>query len=246
MQKRRQWAWWLTIGLCGTLLLATGCESDDSHETPAQIQEEAQNTPPVTNPGGNGPSESTTGTPSTSPPSAATVRKYFPGGLHPNTEGSRIIAKTFAGAITPVSDAGGNRPNVIVCLGDSITDSGYPTYLAGMTGMTAIEEGIRGERSAGGVSRVGGVLSKYKPAYLCILYGANDVRKGLPASTVTGNLEKMVNAARANGTIPILATLTPMGGTYSEFIPEVQKTSAAIRDLAARLGVRLADLERAF
>lgn len=235
-QRQRKWAGWLALGVSGCLLLGSGCESDSSHETAAEIAAAAQSSSSSTD----------SGNASSGSSSAASVQKYFPGGLHPNSAGSRIIAQTFAGQISPVSSAGGNNPNVVVCLGDSITDSGYPTYLAGMIGMTTHEEGIRGERSAGGVSRVGKVLSQYKPAHICILYGANDVRKGLPASTVTGNLEKMVNAARANGTIPVLATLTPMGGSYSEFIPEVQKTSAAIRDLAARLGVRLADLERAF
>ena len=53
-------------------------------------------------------------------------------------------------------------------------------------------------------------------------------------------------AARANGTIPILATLTPMFGPRKQYAADARATSAAIRDLAGRLGVPLADLEKAF
>lgn len=91
-----------------------------------------------------------------------------------------------------------------------------------------------------------GVLSQYRPAYLCILYGANDVIGHIPLGTVVANLESIVNSAQANGTIPILATLTPMPGARKRRADDARELSHAIRQLAGRTGVRRADLEAAF
>ncbi len=232
-QKTQQgMAWWLAVGMAAVAVALTGCESDGNDETMEEIQAAATNA--VGDAAGSLGDED------------HGLSEFFYDGLHPTKTGNKIIARTFAKRIKPLADAGGNNINVIVCLGDSITDTGYPSDLSKLTGLTAYEEGVRGERSAGGAARIDGVLSGYKPAYICILYGANDVINHLPSSTVTGNLEAMVIAARANGTIPILATLTPMFGTRESYAEEARATSAAIRDLASRLGVALADLEKAF
>lgn len=230
-ETRRWMIWWLVVGVVGMVLALSGCESDHNDETMEEIQAEATNS--LNN--ADSPGDEDHG-----------LSEFFYDGLHPTRAGNKIIARVFAKKIKPLADAGGNNTNVIVCLGDSITDTGYPADLAKLTGMTAYEEGIRGERSSGGASRIDGVLAGYKPAYICILYGANDVLNHLPPATVTGNLEAMVIAAQANGTIPILATLTPMFGPREAYAADARATSAAIRELAGRLGVPLADLEKAF
>jgi lysophospholipase L1-like esterase len=103
------------------------------------------------------------------------------------------------------------------------------------------------ETSAGGASRVGGVLSTHNPSFLCILYGANDVigSKAAPEA-VAANVAAIVAAAQANGTVPVVGTLTPMSGSRAQYAESARAVSAAIRTMAAQTGARLADLEKAF
>ncbi len=163
----------------------------------------------------------------------------FPDGLHPNGAGSDRIARVFASALGAL-DPGDERP--IVCIGDSITASGYPAILEEITGRTVINAGAGGERSTEGVARVGGVLSKHKPSHLCILYGINDINSGHPNSEVIGSLNAIVAAARAAGAEPIVGTLTPVFGKYAENQVYVNDLNSRIRSL----GVRIANLAGAF
>ncbi|MFH0909665.1 MAG: GDSL-type esterase/lipase family protein [bacterium] len=155
------------------------------------------------------------------------------------------------GSSTP--DVGDNDINTVVCLGDSMTDGEcvpagppYPSRLGGLTGKTVINAGVCGEKTAAGASRVGGLLSKYKPGYLCILEGANDAIFDRPTSDVVGYLRSMVQAAKANNTIPIIATLTPMYDGHAFANGSAQDISAGIRQMAGEEGVRLVDLEAEF
>lgn len=171
----------------------------------------------------------------------------FPDGLHPSGSASKTIANLFARQIAPLADAGGNQTNVVACIGDSITARGYPPYLADATGMIVVNAGKGGEGSGGTLSRVSGVLTTYRPAYLCILTGINDVSGGdAPIETVVANIERICDAARANNTIPIVGTLTPLSGSRKEWAADGQACSAAIRAMAARTGTRLADIAAAF
>lgn len=171
----------------------------------------------------------------------------FPDGLHPSAEASETIAKVFASQISPVSDAGGNDTNAVVCFGDSITARYYPPYLADRIEMNVINEGKGGELSGSGAARIGDVLAEHRPAYICILEGINDI-SGADATVaqVVANLESMVNAAKANGTIPIVGTLTPLSGSRKEWAADGRAASAAIREMVGRTGARLADVEAAF
>lgn len=171
----------------------------------------------------------------------------FPDGLHPNSEASQTIARVFARKIVPVADAGGNQTNVIVCIGDSITERYYPPYLADETGMTVVNAGIGGERSAAAAARAPAVLAKYRPAYLCILTGINDISGGdASIQEIAANIALIVDAARANHTIPIVGTLTPLSGSRAEWADDSEACSELIRALAAQAGVRLADVAAAF
>lgn len=93
---------------------------------------------------------------------------------------------------------------------------------------------------------MGGVLSQYRPAYLCIRHGATEVIGHIPPETVVANRESIVSSAQANGTIPVLAALTPMSGARKRYADDARELSHAIRQLAGRSGVRRADLEAAF
>ena len=178
---------------------------------------------------------------------AAPEDPNFPDGLHPSGSASRTIAKVFARQISPVDDAGGNQTNVIVCIGDSITERYYPPYLADETGMTVVNAGIGGERSAAAAARAPAVLAKYRPAYLCILTGINDISGGdASIQEIAANIALIVDAARANHTIPIVGTLTPLSGSRAEWADDSEACSELIRALAAQAGVRLADVAAAF
>ena len=58
--------------------------------------------------------------------------------------------------------------------------------------------------------------------------------------------ESSVSSAQANGTIPILAALTPTSGARKRCADDARELSHAIRQVAGRSGVRRADLEAAF
>jgi lysophospholipase L1-like esterase len=141
-------------------------------------------------------------------------------------------------------DFGSNNTAVYVCLGDSITDeSGYPAMLEQMLGQgrTVINEGRGGEESAGGLVRVNGVLGRYTPGYLLVLYGANDVMHGVSGSAIVENLRQIVRSALANQTLPVVATMTPMPRSVrqQEFVDAV---NGEIIRMAQEEGVPLVDL----
>ncbi|HRT06574.1 MAG TPA: GDSL-type esterase/lipase family protein [Kiritimatiellia bacterium] len=171
----------------------------------------------------------------------------FPDGLHPTASASRTIAEVFARQISPAADAGGDPAPVVACIGDSITARGYPPYLADLTGLPVVNAGKGGEGSGGTAARAPGVLAEYRPAYLCILTGINDVSGGdAPIETIVANIESIVNAAKANNAIPVVGTLTPLSGSHREWADDGRACSQAIRAMAARTGVRLADVAAAF
>lgn len=150
-------------------------------------------------------------------------------------------------------DIGSNNPNVIVAMGDSITkgnfDSAgvpYPARLAGITGKTVINEGRGGEMSGEGAARAANVLAFYKPAYLLILYGANDVSRGRSANTIIENLRTIIQAAKANQTRPIIANLTPLYGSHAAFQGAVNALNPLIQQLAFEEGADFVDLASAF
>lgn len=177
---------------------------------------------------------------------AAPEDPNFPDGLHPTASASRTIAKVFARQISPAAEAGGT-PATVVCIGDSITARGYPPYLADLTGCSVVNAGKGGEGSGGTADRAPGVLAEYRPAYLCILTGINDVSGGdAPIETIVANIERIINAARAAGATPVVGTLTPLSGSRKEWADDGRLCSEAIRALAARTGARLADVAAAF
>lgn len=175
--------------------------------------------------------------------------------------GGRILAVLAAAAMTLAigcegSDSGGsgdsggdfglNDRNVVVALGDSITYGylldgvPYPAQLSAMIGKNVVNAGVPGDRSSGGLSRSGGLLRRYHPGYMVIMLGANDAIHGSDVMGTIANLEAIVNACRANKTVPILCTLTPMTGPHALYQGGVEARNAEIRALGSRLKVRVA------
>jgi lysophospholipase L1-like esterase len=153
--------------------------------------------------------------------------------------------------LSDTHDFGANDPNLIVAMGDSITVAinnvrPYPDMLASLLGTTVVNEGESGEHAYEGIQRVNGVLAQYRPGFLLILYGANDILHFRPADEIAENLRGMILAARAAQTIPIIATMTPMARTRGIFNGPVMDANHFIRAMAAEEGVLVVDLEIVF
>jgi len=85
---------------------------------------------------------------------------------------------------------------------------------------------------------VNSALQNDQPGYLLILYGANDAIMSYDSDTAIANLQDIVEAAKANNTIPVIATLTPMYGEHSIFNGEAERISDGIRNLATQENMR--------
>lgn len=151
-------------------------------------------------------------------------------------------------------DFGSNNPDLYVAMGDSITEGNkdpvivpYPERLAAMLGKPVVNMGDGGAWSGDGVAQVDYVLSQFQPGFLLILYGANDIHADHDPNETVVNIAYMVEAARANKTIPVIATLTPFiagkRGYLAQYVPPV---SEAIRRYAEEENIALADLAEAF
>lgn len=148
-------------------------------------------------------------------------------------------------------DLGDNDPNLVACIGDSITQGymcigdPYPTRLAAYSGKTVVNYGVGGTTSDYGASIVGSVLAR-KPGYVCLLYGANDCIHGLGNAFTVENLRSVVRACKNNKTKVLLATVTPQAGSHVRFNGRCTALSAEIRQLAKEEDVTLVDLNKAF
>jgi len=138
-------------------------------------------------------------------------------------------------------DFGDNDPDLYLAMGDSITAAGWPAILAGKLGKPVINYSSGGARSGVGASAVGGLLARYKPGYLLIMYGANDAINGADPDQTIANLQAMIAAARANQTIPVVATVTRMSGSHEAYAEAARNLSSRIRSLG---GAGKADVER--
>jgi lysophospholipase L1-like esterase len=155
---------------------------------------------------------------------------------------------------TPPHDFGSNDPNLYVACGDSITEGdevgvtpgGYPVILASMLGKTVINQGYGGDTTISGIDVVGTSLADYKPGYVLILFGANDVIHSFDTNTTIQNLQIMIEAAKNNNTIPVVGTVMPMSLGHAIFEGGVEQLNPEIIKLADREGIAVADLWTAF
>ena len=64
---------------------------------------------------------------------------------------------------------------------------------------------VSGETSTGGVERLPGMLSTYRPKVVILELGGNDGLRGLPLELLTDNLNKMVDMIHETGSSALLA-----------------------------------------
>lgn len=151
-----------------------------------------------------------------------------------------------------LGDVGANNPNVYVALGDSITDGNngggapYPPRLAAMTGKTVINHAAQGQASGEAAGRLGGILAGDKPAAVLFMLGSVDVIGGASVDSVIGNLRSIIAQSKANQSVPVMATVTPMLYSHVRFQSRVDELNRAIRSLASSEGVKLVDLAGKF
>jgi lysophospholipase L1-like esterase/fibronectin type 3 domain-containing protein len=145
------------------------------------------------------------------------------------------------------------RQDVCVALGDSITvgtfiDNYADTYVARLSaawGKTIYNKGVAGTLSSYGANVIDSILAQYNPRYITIFYGNND-NGFFDIDWIIGNLRYMIRSAKANGTTPVIATLTPVFGQWAWRKPSAIILSERIRQLASEEGISCADLEAAF
>lgn len=139
----------------------------------------------------------------------------------------------------------------ITAFGDSITaghssgSGGYPPRLNDLLNANGkpsivVNKGRSGEKTPGGVARFDSVLSSFAANIILIMEGTNDIRGGLSVQTTQYNLQAMIDKAKAQGVIPVLATLTPSDRAGSStLIPNTW--NPMIASLASSNGVKLSD-----
>ncbi len=149
------------------------------------------------------------------------------------------------------NDVGDNDPNLVACIGDSLTQGyncegdPYPSRLGGMSGKTVLNYGVGGTTSAYGASIISSVLGR-KPGYVCILFGSNDAILSRDSTTTKENLRRVIALCKANSSVPILGTPPKMIGSHSLFDGNAATMASVIRELAKEEGVALVDLYKAF
>jgi lysophospholipase L1-like esterase len=162
---------------------------------------------------------------------------------------------------------GANQPHRYLAFGDSITSGdgsrgsrGYRAELqARLRDAWGIAEVVNGGEPAGrsdrGADRLPEGLARWRPAYVLVLYGTNDWNRHechyVPGCFAVPNLRRMVQAARAAGTIPVVATLPPVNPLYNGSLAAernawVTGINAGIRTMVREEGAVLADVHAQF
>ncbi len=144
------------------------------------------------------------------------------------------------------------NPNVVLCLGDSITEGyrciglPYPSRLAQLSGLTVRNYGKGGQLASYGASIAESALQKEGPGTVCILFGANDAIHKVNPSVTKENLRKIIRLCRQYNANPIIATPTPQIGSHERFNSGVKSIVSQVRALAREENVSLVDLNAAF
>lgn len=162
-----------------------------------------------------------------------------------------IIITGCEGSSSDGWDFGDNDPNLVACLGDSITSgynsegAPYPSRLAAMSGKNVLNFGSPGATSSYGASAIGSVVAR-KPGYVCILLGSNDAIHGRSVESTRENLRQVIAVCKANNCKPIIATPPKMIASHEIYDPAAERAADGIRQLAKEEGVALVHLYKAF
>lgn len=115
-------------------------------------------------------------------------------------------------SLSPI-DEGSN----IVAFGDSLTfgygaspNESYPEKLKSKINRNIINEGVNGNTTEDGVSRINEVLETYSPSLIIIGLGGNDMLRKVDEETTKNNLRKLIDISKTSGAeVILLATPRP-------------------------------------
>jgi acyl-CoA thioesterase-1 len=151
----------------------------------------------------------------------------------------------------------------LLVLGDSISaeyglprDSGWVSLLQTRLSddklqVSVVNASISGETTAGGLTRLPGLLQQHKPAVLIIELGGNDGLRGLSLAATQSNLREMIKSAdRSGARVLLLGMRVPpnYGPDYSKRFAAMYQGLARERNvkLVPFLFAGLEDTERFF
>jgi acyl-CoA thioesterase-1 len=124
-----------------------------------------------------------------------------------------------------------------VFLGDSITsghrlsaDVAFPHRLGQALGVRAINAGISGDTTAGGLARIDRDVLAHQPQLVVVELGVNDAFGQRPQETTVANLREITRRLRAQGaTVILLHASVPgvAGDGYRSGLREIARTEVA-------------------
>jgi lysophospholipase L1-like esterase len=153
-------------------------------------------------------------------------------------------------------------PNRHLAFGDSITWGLYPTedphypypatlqdiMNARVGGWTVINAGKPGEGTGQGTNRIKLEVQEYRPKYVLIMEGTNDVSREIPPAEVYDNLVFMIENARKNAEVDgvqiMVSTIIPRLDDKNDATTEMN--DLAIRPAASKRQVPLCDQWQSF
>jgi lysophospholipase L1-like esterase len=157
--------------------------------------------------------------------------------------------------LNPSLDFGQNNPSIYSAFGDSITEgveriggrsgvtpNSYPAVLEGLLhrldpAAQVLNRGVGGETTFEGAARVRGVLTSDHPGFILILEGTNNL-----GDPLVSDLRAMVRQAKANKTVPLVATIPPQFESNADKNRLIQAANGGIVAMAAQEGIPLVDL----
>jgi acyl-CoA thioesterase-1 len=121
-----------------------------------------------------------------------------------------LVAAAGNCALATAASAAEPKPTILV-VGDSLSaeyglkrGTGWVALLdkklkSERPGISVVNASISGDTTAGGRSRLSGLLKKHLPSHVIIELGGNDALRGLPLQFTLDNLSVMTQAAQAAG-----------------------------------------------
>lgn len=99
------------------------------------------------------------------------------------------------------------------------------------SGVAVVNQGVDGDDTIEGLARIATVTG-WTPDVVVVAFGTNDIREHNNLTTFTDNLTSIINAVKAAGGYPVLATIPPLAADQANY-DDVPAWNAAIEALAA-------------
>lgn len=150
----------------------------------------------------------------------------------------RALALTWAATLTAAGCTRKSLPKVdrdgaILAFGDSLTfgtgatpGESYPAVLGRLIARRVVGDGVPGDTTAGGLTRLTGALDENKPQLLILCMGGNDLLQRLDEATTITNLRAMIKLATDRGISVVLlapprpALMSAAPGYYDKLAKE--------------------------